>query len=117
MAVSYSYVGSGSLSLQKCGYWFFFDPHYTRPIAFSVRDQAWLRYKAEKGILESIIIKKIKLFDYTFRGTGLAIITYTDTFNTVYNERDLIYYSEAVTLAEAYLYRQRVEESQAECLR
>lgn len=112
----FTYTASGGLSMNKCGIWYTFIPNYVRRIAFSVRDQAWLRYKAEKGILESIIIKKIKLINFTTRGTGLAIIMYIDTFNAIYNERDLIYYDEAVALVEAYLYRRRVEEASAGCL-
>lgn len=112
----FTYDASGGLGLNKCGVGYIFYPYYVRRVAFSIRDQAWLRYKAEIGILESIIIKKIKLVDYTTRGTGLSIILYIDTFNAIYNERDLIYYEEAVTLVEAYLYRRRIEEALAECL-
>lgn len=112
----FTYIASGGMGLQKCGIGYVFEPYYIRHIAFSIRDQAWLRFKAEKGILESIIIKKIKLIDFTTRGTGLAIVMYVDTFNAIYNEWDLIYYETAVALVESYLNRNHAEEASAECL-
>ena len=110
------YVASGSLNLGKCGD-YVLNVVYLRSIAFSIGDTAWLKYKAEKGILESIVIKKIRLVDFTYKGLGLAYILYVDTFNALYNDYDLIYYADAVAIAQDFLNRRRTIEETAECLK
>lgn len=115
--VTFTYVASGSLNLRKCGIGYHVDPLHIHNIAFSIGDQAWIKYKAIKGILEWIIIKKIKIFDYSYNGEGPCTILYVDTFNALYNEEDLIYYEDALALVEAFYERRRLAEAAAECLR
>jgi len=117
MATLFTYEASGNLSLSKCGIGYSNSPIFIRNVEFSVGDQAWLKYKAEKGKLESIIVKKINLIDFTYRGNGPVTVIYVDTFNALYNETDLISYSDALILKTNYLYNQRVAESLAGCLK
>ena len=115
--VFYTYTASGSLNLRKCGLGYSEHPRYVRNTAFAVRDQAWLKYRAIKGILEWIVIKKIRLVDFSYRGDGLIVILYVDTFNALYNEDDLISYADAVILVNNYLYQQELARAAAECLK
>lgn len=117
MSITYVYEASGGLNLRKCGIGHSVDPKYVRNVAFSVGDQAWLKYRAEKGILESVTIKKIKLTPSLYEGRGWCLVIYFDTFNAAYNETDLIYYSEALALVQDYLARKKLAIAAAECLK
>lgn len=114
--MDFSYEASGSLSLTKCGTGYIFTPEYVRSVVFSVGDQAWLAFKAQKGILESIVIKKIRIFPVLYRGLGPSTVIYIDTFNALYNEDDLLSYQDAFTLATNYLNNLILEAERAKCL-
>lgn len=116
MAEFYTYQASGSLSIKKCGKGYSVDYTFIRNTVFQVGDQAWLRYKAEKGILEKIVVKKIKIFRWDYKGEGPSVVVYTDTFNAIYNEWDLISYSDAATLSEIYLTKLNAAKEAAKCL-
>lgn len=95
----FTYIASGGLVLVRCGSVWQFAPLILRVVAFLPGERAWLRFKAEIGIVESVYVKKIKLID-------LYTLIYIDTFNRAYNERDLIGNAEAVSLAITYLENQ-----------
>lgn len=61
----------------------------------------FLRYKAVKGVLEKIAIKKVIL--QSGRKTfGQIVPLYQDTYNSLYNENDLCTHQEAIELAIIY---------------
>jgi hypothetical protein len=115
--ITYTYVAAGGLNLRKCGIGYFVNQLYLRNVAFTIGDQAWLKYRAEKGILESVTIKKIKITPYIYQGRGPSNIMYFDTFNAAYNETDLVYYDEAVLLVENFIRRRNLAIAAAECLK
>lgn len=113
----YSYIASGGLNIEKCGRWYDFQPAYFRITAFSVGDQAWIKWKAQIGVLESVVIKKIRIFPYLYLGRGGSTIIYVDTFNAIYNEWDLLSYADALTIATNYINQKLASASQADCLK
>ncbi len=62
--------------------------------------------KAQLGILETIVIKRVRLV--TSKATfGQIIVLYIDTFNGLWNENMLCTGPEATSLATAYLLQQQ----------
>lgn len=87
----FNYTGSGVIDLVGCGKSIkakFFE------IAFDIGDTAYLLEQANKGELEKIVIKK---YFIKYRN-----VIYQDTFNSVYEERELVPHSTAVSIALAY---------------
>jgi len=116
-ATPWSYVGSGSLSLQKCGVGVVYTPKNLCFYRFNPGDTAYLGYKAAKGVLEYVVIKKVRL-NSTFMsgGVGECIALYIDTFNAIYNEWDLLTLADATAMVNAYNLRIQHGQAGAECL-
>ena len=105
----FTYVASGGLSLRRCGPIYSFTPRRVRAVNFLPCEKAWLLFKAQVGIVEFVVVKKIKFFD------DLLGVIYFDTFNRAYNEGDLIGETDATAIATAYI-QQRIQQAQrAEC--
>lgn len=104
----FTYVASGGLSLRRCGLIWEFSPRLVRAVNFLPGEKAWLKYKAQIGIIEFVVVKKIKFFD------NLYGVMYFDTFNRAYNEDDLVGETTAVALATAYL-ELRIQQANAAC--
>ena len=64
-------------------------------------DRVWLYYKAKKGILESIVIKELRILGGAFSYNKVVSI-YVDTYNFLYNEDELIPLSLALELKNEY---------------
>lgn len=111
--MTFTYVASGGLHLNKCGFTWELVYYYIHPTPFSVGDEVWLKYKAIVGILESVVIKKIKLTTYLYKGKGSSIALFIDTFNRVYNENDIINNQDAVNLANNYIQQELKNASKA----
>lgn len=62
----------------------------------------FLRYKAVRGNLEKIAIKKVIVKKESIKTSGLIIPLYVDTLNAYYNEEELCSHKEAVDLAKIY---------------
>lgn len=77
------------------------------------RSVVFLKYKAEKGILEKIAIKEV-LLNFKF---GFYKPVYMDTLNSLYNEEELINEQQARMLAQAYINRRKaaIAESIRQC--
>jgi hypothetical protein len=100
----YIYTASGGLKLKKCGIGMEFLPLHIHETVFGVGDEAWLKYKAQKGKIQSVYIKKVKIIsDALFQGRGHCDVIYFDTLNSAYNEDELITNSEAIAIATAYI--------------
>lgn len=104
--MNYTYQASGVLVIKKCGITWDWQPIFVYPARFAVGEPAWLRFRAVKGIMEYVIIGKIKLVTHTYQGRGGGTLIYFDTLRAAYNENELITNSEAADLAMAYLVRQ-----------
>jgi|GEM_PF-3364150 len=61
----------------------------------------FLRYKAVRGVLEKVAIKKV-ILQSGFKTGGLIVPLYQDTLNAYYNEEELCTHQEGVDLAKAY---------------
>jgi hypothetical protein len=105
----FTYVASGGILLSRCGINWQFRPLYIHPTAFDVGDKAWLKYKAQKGKLVSVVIKKIVVHPFLYEGRGNCTAIYFDTLNAAYNEDDLITNAEAVAIAVAFLERELLQ--------
>jgi len=65
----------------------------------------------EKGVIEKLTIKKVLLH---LKG-NVPIITYLDTTNEIWMEKELCTHADAVQLATKYLEREIVKLNQKEC--
>jgi hypothetical protein len=64
-------------------------------------DRVWLYYKAKKGILESVVIKELRILGGSFSYNKVVSI-YVDTYNFLYNEEELIPLNLALELKNNY---------------
>lgn len=100
--MDYLYEGSGGISVGGCVravkrifYIFKYAPGTT----------LYLCYKAKRGVLERITIKKINVIANSKTGY-IPTPIYVDTYNALYNEWDLCTESNAVALATAFYEKQ-----------
>jgi len=63
---------------------------------FAIRDIAYVKKSAQKGILEQVAIKEIII-------NPNGVLVYKDTFNALHGEDDLITESEAIALAQQFV--------------
>ena len=70
-------------------------------IKYPERSVVYAVWKAKKGQLEKIVIKKYDLKVEEQTG-GAAVILYTDTLNATWFEGELCSHAEAIELATAY---------------
>lgn len=94
----FEYTSSGGITVGGCSKvepkefkYFRFGPGYT----------VYSKYKAERGILEAVSIKRIDLIQN--KRTLMQIVPiYKDTYNMSYNEYDLLFESEAIVECLTY---------------
>ena len=74
------------------------------PLKFKEGDTPYLKYKAIRGTLERIAVRRIRLdaYDQTY---GQYYETYYDQHNARYNDTELIDREEAIALASAFYQR------------
>ena len=70
---------------------------------FAPGDVAFNAYKARRGTLEKVVVKKAKLL-CTRKIAGLQRVLYTDTLNGLWNEDELVDFATAKALAMQYQY-------------
>lgn len=116
-ATYWSYEATGSIKARNCGK-IVEVTYLPRCIYnFSPGDEAWLKYRAEKGKLEKIVVKKVKLITtFMYQGKGECTVMYFDTFNAAYNSDELITYAEALAIANNYKQRRLIEAARAACI-
>lgn len=94
----FNFVSNGKIKLNGCYRAYKSINFQTK---FSKGDIVWIKKKAAKGILESISIKEVRILGGKFSFNQVSAI-YTDTYNFLYNEDELIFLYEALQLKEAY---------------
>jgi len=92
------YTGSGGINIFGCAR-IKQSNYYT--YKYGENSIVFLRYKAVRGVLEKIAIKKV-ILKQGYRTGGQVIPLYQDTFNAYYNEEELCTHQEAVDLATIY---------------
>lgn len=97
MAV-FNETGSGGALMAGCAIITYVDVHQT---LFAARDIVFNITKAKRGILEKIVIKKVKIINGTLT-SGQFEVMYIDTYNALWNEWDLVSHATALALATAY---------------
>jgi hypothetical protein len=84
-----------------------FTTYFTLP--YSVGDILFVARKARHGEMERVCVKKIAFI------TDTDIPVYIDTFNSSWMEDDLLGYTEAQTVALAYLENQLIANNRNYC--
>jgi hypothetical protein len=96
--MNYSYVGSGTVKTGGCA---IVEKYAYIEYKWGENSTLYVKEKAEKGILERVVIKRVILNSNA--KTFLKVIPiYQDTLNSLYNENDLIVECDARNLATAY---------------
>lgn len=108
--MNHIHTSSGKISIGGCSAYIFYKLFY---IKYKVGSIVYSRPKASKGIIEKIVIKKIRLFpeQENSLNTVYKICNfpplYIDTLNGYHNEEDLVGSEDAVKLVDQYLERQK----------
>lgn len=96
---TFNETGSGGASTSGCVLVTFLDELHT---TYAQGDFAYNVNKARVGVLERVVIKRQRVIQNVKTG-GLFTVLYVDTLNALWNEFDLVPFSEAQVLATAYL--------------
>lgn len=92
----FSYTGSGTINLYGCGLYRKKINVYYKWAEHSI---LFSKEKAKKGKLEEIYIKTVLLN----RSYNQIIPIYKDSYNSLWNEEDLVDANEAVVLIQEYI--------------
>lgn len=110
--MDYTYISNGGIGqVGGCSTYTLFRLYFVK---YKVGSIVYSKPKALKGVIEKIVIKKIRLFPE--RENSLQSVCkictfpplYIDTLNAYHNEEDLVGPEDAVDLVDQYLARQRV---------
>lgn len=98
----FSYTMTGGIKLSGCSTPIKVSKRY--PLKFAIGSKAYRKDKARnKGKLEAVVIKKAnRVVSSPFVKGAYYEINYVDTFNRVWLENELVWQSEAISLATAY---------------
>lgn len=100
--MDFSYEGSGGVRVVGCAE---FEGAKNYTTQFLPRQRAWVRRKARLGLIESIVVKKINTLspeEMVSDWGSEPEVTYTDMFNRVWLEEELVNEETAVDLARIY---------------
>jgi len=100
--MEYSFEGSGRIRVVGCAG---ISGKRNFLVLFSARQRAWVKKKADLGMIESVVIKKINTLPPEDRLSDWGSqpeVTYTDTFNRVWLEDELTTQENAVDLARIW---------------
>lgn len=100
--MDFSYEGSGGVRVVGCAA---FEGAKNYTTQFLPRQRAWVRRKARLGLIESIVVKKINTLspeEMVSDWGSEPEVTYTDMFNRVWLEEELVNEETAVDLARIY---------------
>ena len=92
------YTATGGISLFGCAR---VKKSFYYTYKYGENSIVFLRYKAIRGVLEKIAIKKV-ILQSGYQTGGLIVPLYQDTLNGYFNEEELCTHQEAVDLAKAY---------------
>jgi len=118
--VEHSHEGSGRVVVTGCAG---FSATRNYLALFAPRQRAWIKRKADLGIVESVVVKKINTLapeDMLSDWGSEPAATYTDTFNRVWLEEELTSQENAVDMARVWWenmaqHSRRMFEEGAEC--
>lgn len=98
------YQGSGLIKIYGCAIKYFQKRFL---VYFGSGERVYIKDKAKKGILESIIIKNVsRNTNEKISYSGfVAVVVYVDTTNRVWLEKELIPEAEAIDYAKIYWQR------------
>lgn len=91
-------IGSGGCSIRGCAIITYIKTYTTK---FAAGDIVFNVDKARKGVLEKVVIKKVRVINANKTG-GAFEVMYVDTYNALWNEWDLVSHREALELAQEY---------------
>ena len=94
----FNYTSYGNININGCGAVSKSENFLSK---YQSGDKVWLRYKAKKGILESVVIKELRILGGAFSYNQVVSI-YVDTYNSLYNEEELIPLNLALELKNQY---------------
>ena len=100
--MSHSHDGSGIIRVVGCA---FVEVKKNFFVLFEEGHRAWVRKKAHLGTMESIVVKRVNAIFPRGRPSEWRVqpeVTYTDTFNRVWLEKELITQENAVDIARIY---------------
>jgi len=104
-----SYIGSGGFRFGVCSkYW----KTINYPHKWSVGDILFSKQKALIGQFEKVAIKEVRLI-MNANTFGKMIFIYVDTFNSLWNENDLIQEYDALLIAKMYYEKKIIETTNA----
>lgn len=91
-------TGSGTIFISSCTP---INLYVNLTYKYKVGDVCFLRFRAQKGKLEKIVIKEVRVVSNKFT-SGAVKFMYIDTFNAIYGEEDLVTEKEAILIAKSY---------------
>lgn len=97
-----SYIGSGTVVITGCTV---YNMLKTLVYKYLPGDVLFLKYKAEKGKLEKICIKEVKIVS-NYEINGSTVFMYKDTLNALYGVNDLVNEYQALQIAKNYYEKQ-----------
>jgi len=100
--VQYYHEGSGIIRIVGCAG---LDLKKNFYVLFSEGHRAWIRRKAHLGSMESVVIKRVNAIFPKNRPSEWGVqpeVTYTDTFNRVSIEEELLTEENAIDIARIY---------------
>lgn len=100
--MDYSHDGSGRAKVVGCAGFSATKNYLT---LFAPRQRAWIKRKADLGIVESVVIKKVNTLSpesMVSEWGSEPEVTYTDTFNRVWLEDELTTHENAVDMARVW---------------
>ncbi len=102
--MDFSYIGSGVINIYGCPE---IEIDYFYSFKFAIGSEVYDKLSAEKGVLESVIIRKA--WYVCDPRTGLIKTLYKDNFNWLHNEYDLCSHSEAIDIATQYYQNKQMD--------
>jgi hypothetical protein len=100
--MDYAHEGSGKVRVVGCAGFSATKNYLT---LFRPRQRAWIKRKADLGIVESVVIKRLNTLppeDGLSNWGSEPEVTYTDTFNRVWLEEELTTQENAVDMARVW---------------
>lgn len=97
----FQHQSSGRVRVKGCAG---FELKKNYPAAYSVGQRVWIGRKARAGVFESVVVKRVRASvtsEPSYAGIDVAII-YTDTFNRVWVEQELVNQTTAQALVDAH---------------
>lgn len=110
---TYNEIGTGGATISSCAWIKFLDQLHT---IWGAGDIVYNVDKAKRGVLEKVVIKK-QTITRNIKTHGQYSVLYTDTFNALWNEWDLVTFAEAQLLSVIYLEQLLVELGKIEACR